>query len=75
MKDLMLASLKQRTNVRAGSGDLGDDGRLAEGVGELRHRDGGVGRGDGLDLVEQPGGRLSAVGRTVVAVVEAASVY
>lgn len=61
----------QHTQVGAGSGNLDDDGRLAEGVGELGDGNGRVGSRNSLDLVEQPGGGLGTVGGAVVAVVEA----
>jgi len=51
--------------------DLGDDGRLVEGVGEAGDGDGRVGGGDRGDGVEEPGPGLRAVGAPVVAVVEA----
>ena len=49
------------TNVGAGAGNLGNDGRLAEGVGELGHGDGRVGSSNAPDRVVQPSTGLSAI--------------
>lgn len=40
-------------------------------MGKLRDNDTRVGRGDGFDLIEEPGTGLGAVGGFVIAVVEA----
>ncbi len=68
----MRAGSERLTEVIGLARDLGDNRGLVESVLELLHRDGGIGRRNGLDLFKEPVGRLGAGWRLIMARVEAA---